>query len=295
MNRRETGFLLLTSHLGDPERKVLTAAQLRTLASRAGLLPRQDREMTAEDLVAIGYDRTMAQRIIKLLCDEEQLRWYLHRGERQNCHPMTRVSSAYPQLLRKRLMPDAPGCLWAKGDTSLLELPAVALVGSRELRQENLEFARRAGSRAAEQGFVLVSGNARGADKAAQEACLARGGKVISVVADSLEEHRLRENVLYLAEDGYDLPFSSLRALSRNRIIHSLGRLTLVAQSTLGKGGTWDGTTKNLRQNLSPVFCFRDGSEAMEELVRMGGTFIDLKDLEDLRGLQTNIINFIDQ
>ena len=32
MNRRERGFLLLTSHLGDPERKVLTVSQLRTLA-----------------------------------------------------------------------------------------------------------------------------------------------------------------------------------------------------------------------------------------------------------------------
>ena len=34
MNPRERGFLLLTSHLGDPERKVLTVAQLRSLALR---------------------------------------------------------------------------------------------------------------------------------------------------------------------------------------------------------------------------------------------------------------------
>ena len=34
MNPRERGFLLLTSHLGDPDRSVLTVAQLRTLAMR---------------------------------------------------------------------------------------------------------------------------------------------------------------------------------------------------------------------------------------------------------------------
>ena len=34
MNPRERGFLLLASHLGNPERKVLTMAQLRNLAGR---------------------------------------------------------------------------------------------------------------------------------------------------------------------------------------------------------------------------------------------------------------------
>ena len=34
MNAREEGFLLLTSHLGDPDRKPLTTAQLRTLWAR---------------------------------------------------------------------------------------------------------------------------------------------------------------------------------------------------------------------------------------------------------------------
>ena len=32
MNGKERGFLLLTSHLGDPERKPLTVAQFRQLA-----------------------------------------------------------------------------------------------------------------------------------------------------------------------------------------------------------------------------------------------------------------------
>ena len=56
MNPRERGFLLLTSHLGNPERKPLTVAQFRNLAQRmAGAsAPAQDRELTARDLVAMG-------------------------------------------------------------------------------------------------------------------------------------------------------------------------------------------------------------------------------------------------
>ena len=297
MNSREKGFLLLTSHLGDPERKPLTAAQLRTLAGRMRTMevPKEERAVAAEDLVAIGYDRAEARRILELLGGGEQLQWYLSRGRKRDCVPLSRVSAGYPAILRRRLGQDAPGCLWAKGDLSLLELPAIALVGSRELRQENMEFASRAGFEAARQGYVLVSGNARGADQTAQQAALEAGGKVISVVADSLERHPLRKNILYLAEDSYDLAFSSLRALRRNRIIHCLGRSVLVAQSALGKGGTWDGTAKNLQQGWSPVFCFNDGSAGIRELCQMGAQSIYTEELADIPALQENTMNFIDQ
>ena len=101
--------------------------------------------------------------------------------------------------------------------------------------------------RAAEEGLTLVSGNARGADRTAQEACLAAGGRVISIVADELSKQARRRNLLYLSEDDFDGAFSTQRALSRNRCIHALGRMVFVAQSDFGHGGTWDGTVKNLR------------------------------------------------
>ena len=69
MNGREAGFLLLTSHLGNPERKVLTVAQLRKLAQRVSLSKRMpaDREMIPEDLLQLGYSRQEAERILNLL------------------------------------------------------------------------------------------------------------------------------------------------------------------------------------------------------------------------------------
>ena len=295
MRRTEEGFLLLTSHLGDPARPVLTVAQLRTLAARMRQRERteEQREIEMQDLVAIGYDRTMAERILHLLEQEEQLRWYLHRAK--DCVPVTRVSDSYPDLLRRKLGMDCPGCLWAKGDLSLLRRPTVALVGSRNLRQENAAFARAAGEQAAAQGFVLVSGNAVGADQTAQNACLRAGGAVISIVADRLDDKTPVPGVLYLSEDGYDQPFSAQRALSRNRLIHSLGACTLVAQSDLGKGGTWDGTVKNLRHNWSPVFCYDDGSKAAAELEQLGAVLIGCDALTALDQLRSNMMNFIDQ
>lgn len=295
MKRSEEGFLLLTSHLGDPARKVLTTAQFRDLTKRMQYAPKTEeaREIQERDLVAIGYDRSMAGRILNLLEQEEQLRWYLRRGK--DCEPITRVSDGYPLLLRKKLGAEAPGCLWAKGDVTLLERPAVALVGSRALQPENRVFARKVGQEAAKQGYVLVSGNAIGADRTAQDACLEAGGCVISVVADRLDEKKAQPNMLYLSEDGYDQDFSAQRAISRNRVIHCLAQRTFVAQSNLGKGGTWDGTVKNLRNNWSPVFCYRDGSAAIEELAQMGAATIDCDALKAIHYLQPDMMNFIDQ
>ncbi len=295
MTGADRGFLLLSSHLGNPERKPLTTAQLRTLADRMRTAPRleEDRNLEPRDLTALGYGRDMAQRIFDLLAEEDLLDRYLTRGARQGCVPITRVSGNYPVILRQRLGLDSPGCLWAKGDLSILNTPAISLVGSRDLHPENKKFAEAVGYEAAIQGLTLVSGNARGADKTAQEACLKAGGRVISIVADSLASHKERNNVLYISEDDFEAEFSAQRALSRNRCIHALGRLVFVAQSRAQQGGTWDGTVKNLRFGWSPVACFRDGSEASVQLEQMGAYLIGTEDLKDFGTLPESEWNFL--
>lgn len=297
MNPREAGFLLLTCRLGNPDRHVLTTAQLHTLADRMGRSekPIQDRELFQEDLVCLGYNREMSGRIVSLLEDVDLLENYLKQGRSLGCVPLTRASGAYPPLLRQRLGLDSPGCLWIKGDPGILNTPAISLVGSRELREENREFAREAGYQAAMQGLTLISGNARGADRTAQEACLKAGGRVISIVADALSCQMSRRNMLFVSEDGFDEPFSAQRALSRNRCIHALGRLVLVAQSNLGRGGTWDGTVKNLRFGWSPVACFRDGSESMRELEQMGACLIGKRELQDFGAISGMMRNFLEE
>ena len=171
----------------------------------------------------------------------------------------------------------------------------IALVGSRDLNQENRAFAEEAGRQAALQGYTLVSGNARGADKVAQQACLAAGGMVISVVADSLQNHREKERVLYLSEDGYDEVFSAQRALSRNRVIHGMGAITLVAQATLHVGGSWSGTVRNLQGCWSKVFCFEDGSAASAELQQLGAFPVTHAELSDIPKLQEGRCTLFDE
>lgn len=255
--------------------------------------PEFSRELTAGDMIALGYDRKTASRIVDLLQGERALERYISAGHKRECFPVTRVSRGYAPQVRQRLGLDAPGCLWIKGDPELLNGPLVSLVGSRELAAPNRAFAENAGRAAAQQGITLVSGNAKGADRAAQDACLAAGGKVICVVADELEKYPVKENILFLSEDSFDLPFSAQRALSRNRVIHTLGYITLVAQCSLGYGGTWDGTYKNLQRGWSPVFCFDDGSAVVRELEQMGAVSINREQLKNVSFLEPNMNRFL--
>ena len=293
----ERGFLLLSSHLGEKRRGPLTTAQLRVLADRirGSTLPVSDRDLEPRDLMILGYGSEMAKRIVSLLSEEDVLDYYLRKGRILGCTPITRISEGYPLHLRKRLGLDSPGVLWARGDVSLLNQPMVSLVGSRELREENYRFAAEVGRQAARQGYVLVSGNARGADRTAQESCLSAGGRVISVVADELWKQPLRERVLYLSEDDFDEAFSAQRALSRNRVIHALGIVTFVAQSSHRTGGTWVGTVKNLQNSWSSVYGYDDGSSAMTELSQLGLVTIGLEELSDFYNLPAGEQNIFDR
>lgn len=296
MTGAEAGFLLLTSRLGDPDRKVLTPAQLRILSSRVQTATKADegRQLNVEDLVKLGYGREMAERILLLLSEEERLHHYCRKAEKLGCVVLTRVTGNYPQRLWRKLGEETPGCIWCRGDMSLLTQPKVALVGSRDILGQNRDFAAEVGRQAALQGYVLVSGNARGADQIAQSACLRAGGKVISVVADCLAEKQIADNILYLSEDEFDSSFTAQRAISRNRLIHCLAELTFVAQCGYKEGGTWNGTAKNLRHGWSDVFCYADGSPIMELLQQLGAEIIETAQLYDFEQLPRKNAGFLD-
>lgn len=287
MTGPERGFLLLCCHLGNPERRPLTVAQYRVLARRVRDCEKsmEDRDLELRDLTALGCGRADAERILSLLSEEALLDRYLARGAKFGCIPLTRLTAGYPRRLLEALGDDAPACLWARGDLTLLERPGVALVGSRDLEPENTRFAHQTGTEAARQGLTLISGNARGADRTAQDAALASGGGVIAILADKLTDHVPTRNTLYLSEEGFDLDFSPQRALSRNRCIHALGEAAIAAQCSLRTGGTWDGSVKNLRFGWSPLYVFNDSSESAKLLEQMGAILISYEDLKDLHAL----------
>lgn len=254
----------------------LSLAQARELSrrARAAGIGEEDpfRDVTVKDVRRLGYSEYEAGHIVSLLGRERQLDGYLLAAEKADVAVITRLDARFPQRLREQLGARCPAALFCRGDLRLLQRPCISVVGSRHLASPGAQFAAQAGRLAAREGFTLCSGDAMGADRTAQEACLRGGGSVLIFPATELVYCPARENVLYAAEGGFELGFSAQRALGRNRFIHAMGEKTLVAQTGFGKGGTWSGSLDNLQHEYSPLFVFDDGSEGVRALCARGAT-----------------------
>lgn len=254
----------------------LSLAQARELSrrARAAGIGEEDpfRDVTVKDVRRLGYSEYEAGHIVSLLGRERQLDGYLLAAEKADVAVITRLDARFPQRLREQLGARCPAALFCRGDLRLLQRPCISVVGSRHLASPGAQFAAQAGRLAAKEGFTLCSGDAMGADRTAQEACLRGGGSVLIFPATELVYCPIRKNTLYAAEGGFELGFSAQRALGRNRFIHAMGEKTLVAQTGFGKGGTWSGSLDNLQHEYSPLFVFDDGSEGARALCARGAT-----------------------
>lgn len=276
----------------------LTLSQLRTLHQRVLAMgePKAPMEkLRLKHLIEMGYSEEQAAQICGLLAREAQLERYLDGARARGIYLLTRLSPEYPKRLRTQLGLNAPPVLFASGDAALLSQPAISVVGSRALREPGRSFASRVGCLAAQEGYVLVSGNASGADQTAQNACLAAGGSMIAFVADELTRHRSKNEgqQLMISEGGYDLPFTNPRALRRNHFIHAQGEKAFVAQCNAGYGGTWSGTAENLRRSWSEVYVCEDGTRAMELLCKQGAFSISAEKLTSIRRLKSAQQSFL--
>ncbi len=276
MRQTERGLLLLCCPLGDAMAGALSLAQARELSrrARAAGIGEEDplRDVTVKDVRRLGYSEYEAGHIVLLLGRERQLDGYLLAAEKAGVTVITRLDTRFPRRLRDQLGARCPAALFCRGDLELLQSVCVSVVGSRHLASPGAQFAAQAGRLAAREGFTLCSGDAMGADRTAQEACLSNGGSVLIFPATELVYCPIRKNTLYAAEGGFELGFSAQRALGRNRFIHAMGEKTLVAQTGFGKGGTWSGSLDNLQHEYSPLFVFDDGSEGARALCARGAT-----------------------
>jgi len=123
----------------------------------------------------------------------------------QDIFPLAITSGLYPPLLK--LIPDPPPILYTKGNIALLYATnAVAIVGTREPTPGGLFVAHHLASQLAQHDYTIVSGLAKGIDKAAHEGALEAKGKTIAVFGTSLDtvypaQHRSLAACI-LAESG---------------------------------------------------------------------------------------------
>ena len=84
--------------------------------------------------------------------------------------------------------------IWLAGDSSLVKLPCVAIVGSRDVSAEGAARARRLARELSAAGVVVVSGLARGVDSEALNAAIEAKGRTIGVIGTPIDRAYPAEN-----------------------------------------------------------------------------------------------------
>lgn len=91
----------------------------------------------------------------------------------------------YPPRLAE--IAQAPLALFTHGDTDLLALPQLAIVGARSASEQGREHAFAFAEALARHGFVITSGLALGIDAAAHRGALEAGGHTLAVCGNGLD------------------------------------------------------------------------------------------------------------
>jgi DNA processing protein len=222
-----------------------------------------------------------AERIVQLLARGGSMAIELERLAASGIWCVTRADDAYPTRLRNALKHQSPAVLFGAGALEILELPAIAIVGSRNLDESGEVFTRRLGALCAHQSVVVVSGGARGTDRVSMQAALDAGGHAVGILADSLSRSIRQPDVREFVANGRlvlltpyhpDNGFSIGAAMGRNKVIYGAADYAMVVSSDYQKGGTWAGADEALKAGWCPVFV-RSGDKVPpgnRELINKG-------------------------
>lgn len=284
-------------HEGDEE--LLAQIQLSMLP---GIGPRRFAEVVqhfgsarqALEMVNVSQDSATTQHAWKLPPRSE----WPTRGEAvdilQQCQQasvrvISRQSAAYPDLLEE--IHDPPPLIYLRGEPAPEDALTLAIVGTRFATPYGLETAARLARAAAQAGFTVVSGLARGIDGAAHEATLQAGGRAIAVLAGGLahiyppEHARLADEISRQGLLITELPPQTRPTAGafprRNRLISGLSLGVLVVEAP-DRSGALITAQLGLEQGRE-VFAVpgpvnRPTSRGCHQLIRDGAMLVESLD-----------------
>ena len=150
----------------------------------------------------------------------------------------------YPGLLAE--IPDPPPLLYCVGDSELLALPQIALVGSRQASRSGLDLAKAFAGELARRGLGITSGLAYGVDAASHRGAMAAGGKTLAVLGTGVDViyprrnaalyHDIAEQGLLISEFPPGSPPRREQFPQRNRVISGLSLGVLVVEAAVRSG-----------------------------------------------------------
>ena len=236
----------------------------------------------------------VARRIVLLPEETEHIKNLLLRADRlgeeldrlaeKKIYVTGRKQDNYPAKLKKAMGKNAPVVFFYCGDTQLLDAETVAIIGSREVSEQEIEYAAKHARISAQNNRVIVSGGARGIDTIAKEAALHAGGKVVTYVSDDMvgyikknAKFLLWEKMLVLSAFHPEASFKGYNALERNKYIYASSDYAVVVSSGDGTGGSFKGAADCLKNKYCPLYVKDDGqvTAGNKKLIELGGSSVN--------------------
>jgi DNA processing protein len=204
-------------------------------------------------------------------------------------HLISRDDDDYPELLGQISRP--PAELYVRGDPGLLQMPALAIVGSRNPTQAGVrnafEFARHLGSA----GFCIVSGLAEGIDTAAHRGALDAGAQTVAFLGHGIDRvypasnldlaHEIAEHGALVSEFPLGTHPGRENFPQRNRLISGVSLGTLVVEAARRSGSLI--TARFAGEQGREVFALPGSihnplARGCHQLIRQGAKLVETAD-----------------
>lgn len=298
-------ILLLTSYFKKPEKddaNPLTPTEWKVFAGWLKDRRYSPGSLLSEDgpniIESWNDNKITRERLITLLKRGAQMSLALEKWMRAGIWILTRSDPEYPQKLKIKLGAISPPVLFGVGNQELLNKTGIAVIGSRDITLEDINFSQKLGKAISVNNHLVISGGAKGVDEAAMLGALSVDGYAVGVLADSLlqkslsqlyREYLVKRKLALISPYYPEAGFNVGNAMGRNKYIYCLSEAAIVVHSGL-KGGTWTGALENLKKKWVPLYIKvnNDKNAGNLSLIKEGGKAIE--DNMDINSFISGII-----
>jgi len=237
--------------MGNREGVLLCLSRMRYLRVHEKILF-YDMCSSAEEVAALGKDRI--QELIKRKLDahvetRDNMLFSIERDaelcRKRGIDFVSVFDGQYPPQLRELFNP--PFVLYYKGELPAKETELLAIVGTRRASSTGLDAAYNLAYQAAECGVAVVSGLARGIDRAAHKGAVEGGGETCGVLAHGpdtvypqgsrgIAAEMLKMQGGLISEYPPGTEARKYHFPERNRIISGLSRAVVIIEAPQGSG-----------------------------------------------------------
>lgn len=216
---------------------------------------------------------------------------------------ITVLDEDFPDKLKD--INDPPVLLYYKGNKECLnEEKSVAIIGTRMPTNKGIEIADKLGTFFAKEGFVVVSGLAKGCDELGHKGCVKVNGKSIAVLPCGLDTIYLASNKNLAKEiienDGcllseYPIKTKSFKNyyVERDRLKSGLSQAVIVVETNLSSGTMH--TVGFAEEQNRIIACYKHSAEYLQDEQTKGNQLL----IKDGRAIgiysKNEIINLKDQ